>query len=219
MKRNIDLNDISDGKLYSSNDLVKTDCHGCVGCSDCCHGMGESIILDPIDVFHLNKATGKDFSALVNEGYLALNVVDGLILPNLNMNTATGGCAFLNEEGRCSVHSLRPGICRLFPLGRYYEEDGFKYFIQIHECSYSNRSKMKVKKWLEIPDIRTYEKYILDWHKFVILMEDYVTKDTGEDMKAVMMNILKVFYQIPYNGTEDSDFYKEFYRRLEIVKG
>ena len=219
MKRNIDLNDISDGKLYSSNDLVKTDCHGCVGCSDCCHGMGESIVLDPMDVFHLNKATGKDFSTLVNEGYLALNVVDGLILPNLNMNNSTGGCAFLNKEGRCSVHSLRPGICRLFPLGRYYEAEGFKYFIQIHECSCSNRSKMKVKKWLEIPDIRSYEKYIFDWHKFVILMEDYVTKDTGEDMKAVMMNILKVFYQIPYNGTEDIDFYKEFYRRLEIVKG
>ena len=219
MIRNIDLNDISDGKLYSSNDLVKADCHGCNGCSDCCHGMGESIVLDPIDVFHLVKATGRDFVSLVNEGYLMLNMVDGLILPNLNMNNAAGGCAFLNEEGRCSVHALRPGICRLFPLGRYYEEDGFKYFIQVHECSCTNRSKEKVKKWLEIPDLKTYEKYISDWHKFIKVMEDYVTQDTGEDMKTVMMNIVKVFFQMPYNADDDNGFYKEFYRRLSVLNG
>ena len=27
MKRNIDLNEISDGRLYSSGDMVKSDCH------------------------------------------------------------------------------------------------------------------------------------------------------------------------------------------------
>lgn len=219
MKRNIDLKDISDGKLYSCNDLVKTDCHGCVGCSDCCHGMGESIILDPIDVFHLQKATGLDFSTLVNEKYLALNIVDGLILPNLNMNNKTGGCSFLNDEGRCTVHALRPGICRLFPLGRYYEEDGFKYFLQVHECSCENRSKMKVKKWLEIPDIKTYEKYILDWHNMIKNCEDYVQENAGEDLNAFLMNLIKVFYQMPYNGEDDKEFYEEFYRRLKIVQG
>ena len=135
------------------------------------------------------------------------------------MNNATGGCAFLNEEGRCSVHALRPGICRLFPLGRYYEEDGFKYFIQVHECSCTNRSKIKVKKWLEIPDLKTYEKYISDWHKFIKVMEDYVTQDTGEDMKTVMMNIVKVFFQMPYNADDDNGFYKEFYRRLSVLNG
>ena len=219
MKRNIDLNDISDGKLYTSNDLVKTDCHGCVGCSDCCHGMGESIILDPIDVFHLQKATGKDFASLVNEKYLALNIVDGLILPNLNMNNETGGCSFLNEEGRCTVHALRPGICRLFPLGRYYKKEGFKYFLQVHECTCLNRSKMKVKKWLEIPDIKTYEKYITDWHNLIINCEEYVNENAGEDLNAFLMNIIRVFYQMPYSGADDNDFYKEFYRRLRILQG
>lgn len=34
MKRNIDLNEISDGRLYSSGDMVKADCHDCAGCSD-----------------------------------------------------------------------------------------------------------------------------------------------------------------------------------------
>ena len=25
-------------------------------------------------------------------------------------------CTFLDENGRCSIHPFRPGICRLFPL-------------------------------------------------------------------------------------------------------
>lgn len=46
MRRNVDLNEISDGKLYTSNDMVKADCYECQGCSACCRGMGKSIILD-----------------------------------------------------------------------------------------------------------------------------------------------------------------------------
>ena len=36
MERNIDLKEVSDGSLYTSNDLVKADCGGCEGCSACC---------------------------------------------------------------------------------------------------------------------------------------------------------------------------------------
>ena len=48
MERNIDMKEVSDGRLYTSNDLVKADCGGCEGCSACCQGMGESIVLDPL---------------------------------------------------------------------------------------------------------------------------------------------------------------------------
>ena len=41
MKRNVSLEEISDGKLYTSNDMVKADCGDCQGCSACCHGMGD----------------------------------------------------------------------------------------------------------------------------------------------------------------------------------
>ena len=33
MKRNVSLEEISDGKLYTSNDMVKADCGDCAGCS------------------------------------------------------------------------------------------------------------------------------------------------------------------------------------------
>lgn len=214
MKREIDLQDISDGRLYESNDLVKADCGDCEGCHACCCGMGQSIILDPLDVFRLVQGLGVKMELLLAE-YLELNVVDGIILPNLKMAGEKEKCRFLNEEGRCSIHAVRPGICRLFPLGRYYEDGGFKYFLQVHECKKENRTKVKVKKWIDTPNLKNYEKFICDWHYFLIDMENYL-KEKPESAKEVSMYILKEFYMQPY--VENEDFYEQFGHRLDAAK-
>ena len=147
MKREIDIKEISDGKLYTANDMVKTDCHDCIGCSDCCKGMGSSILLDPMDIWRMTANLKTDFNSLLDR-YVELGMVDGLILPNLKLAGDGESCSFLNKEGRCSIHNIRPGICRLFPLGRIYEENGFKYFLQVHECTKTDKTKIKLKKWL-----------------------------------------------------------------------
>ena len=136
MKRNVSLEEISDGKLYTSNDMVKADCGDCAGCSACCHGMGESIVLDPLDIYRLTTNLEMTFEQLMSQ-YVELNVVDGVILPNLKMAGPQEACGFLDKNGRCSIHAHRPGICRLFPLGRYYEDGGFKYFLQTHFFKWS----------------------------------------------------------------------------------
>ena len=120
MKRKVNLSDISDGKLYELNDMVKADCAGCMGCSKCCEGMGNSIILDPYDVYNLTLGLDKSFEELLQIQAIELNVADGIILPNLSMSQGEK-CYFLNSEGRCSIHKIRPSLCRLFPVGRFYE--------------------------------------------------------------------------------------------------
>lgn len=213
MIRNIDLSEVSDGKLYSNNDMVKTDCNGCNGCSDCCHGMGTSITLDPYDVFYLCKGLNSTFDVLLS-GPVELSVADGIILPNLKMNEGTESCCFLNSEKRCSIHSFRPGICRLFPLGRYYEEHSFRYFLQTRECSYPNKSKIKIKKWLGIDHLKEYEQFINDWHYFLKPLQEYtMITDDSEKIKQISMYLLQMFYLTPYQLTED--FYPQFYMRLK----
>ena len=179
MRREVTLEEISDGRLYDANDMVKADCQDCKGCCDCCKGMGDSVILDPYDVCRLSRGLGKQSQELIGT-VLELGVSDGNILPHLMMKGKEESCVFLNEEGRCSVHAIRPGFCRLFPLGRYYTEDGFKYIIQIHECAKKNRSKIKVKKWIDTPDLRQYEKFVWDWHQFLLDVQEvfYQTEDT-----------------------------------------
>ena len=127
MLRECDINEISDGKRYQANDMVKLGCNDCMGCHSCCEGMEDTIVLDPYDIYRLTKNLDLDFTRLM-QGRIALHVEEGLILPHLAMDEETGACSFLNEEGRCSIHAHRPGICRLFPLGRIYEDGGFSYF-------------------------------------------------------------------------------------------
>ena len=214
MKREVDLNEISDGKLYGSNDLVKTDCHDCIGCSDCCKGMGNSIVLDPMDIWRITFHTYNTFESLM-EKYIELNVVDGIILPNLKLAGKEEACAFLNEEGRCSIHPYRPGICRLFPLGRIYEEKGFRYFLQTKECTKKDKSKIKVKKWIQIENIKSYEEYIFCWHQFLSSVQEVLEELSEEQKRVFLLYILKSFYQTPFVTEE---FYEEFYSRLKLVK-
>lgn len=218
MKRNIDINEISDGKLYEINDLVKAECNDCKGCSDCCRGMGTSIILDPYDVYRLTGGLHMSFEQLLG-GYAELNVVDGIILPNLKMNGKEESCMFLNEAGRCSIHSVRPGICRMFPLGRIYEKDSFRYFIQVNECSNKNRTKVKVKKWIDTPDTNKYEKYIMDWHNLLMDFEQKIAEHAEDNyfMKQINMLVLNTFYVRSYDV--ENDFYPQFYNRLSEIKG
>ncbi len=90
-------------------------------------------------------------------------------------------CVFLNKEGRCSIHPIRPGFCRLFPLGRYYQDGGFQYFLQIHECKKTNRSKIKVKKWIDTPDLKQYEKFVADWHYFLLDVQKVLYDAPGSE--------------------------------------
>lgn len=215
MKRNVKMEEISDGKLYTANDLVKADCGDCEGCSACCRGMGSSIVLDPLDVYRLTEGLGVRFEQLLVEK-IELNVVDGIILPNLKMGGAKECCAFLNEEGRCSIHGIRPGICRLFPLGRFYENGSFQYFLQIHECKKENRTKVKVKKWIDTPDLKSYEGFVSQWHYFLLDIQEKFLKIEEEKIKSVNMFLIQSFYLEPYNKEED--FYSQFTKRLEKVK-
>ncbi len=216
MERHVSLDEISDGKLYTLNDMVKADCQDCAGCSACCQGMGESIVLDPMDIYRLSAGLNQRFDELLATG-VELHVVDGVILPNLKMAGDQERCVYLNDAGRCSIHSYRPGICRLFPLGRVYEDHSFQYFLQVHECKKNNRTKIKVKKWLDIPDAARYDRYINDWHYFIKDIQEQVRAMEDEQaVKAICLSILIEFYMSPYDT--DADFYPQFTNRLDYFR-
>lgn len=211
-----DLNEISDGKIYTPNDMARVACGDCAGCHACCEGMGESIVLDPMDMWRLRVATGKGFEELMQRE-IELHVVEGLILPNLKMTDEGERCAFLNLEGRCSIHAYRPGLCRVFPLGRIYEEQSVRYFLQPEGCRKTERTKVKVSKWLDTPQMKKYEEFLLNWHDLRKEMEERISKETSEQTaKTINMFLLNLFYVKPYDATQD--FYVQFAERMEQVK-
>jgi Fe-S-cluster containining protein len=215
VKRQVSIEEISDGKLYTKNDMVKAGCGGCQGCSSCCSGMGNTVVLDPLDIYRLTVGLGESFETLMTDK-IELNVVDGIILPNLKMSTASEQCAFLDGNGRCSIHSQRPGICRLFPLGRYYIDGTFQYFLQVHECPAPNKTKVKVSKWLDTPDLASYEVFVNKWHYFLESIQNSLTDVADERSRNISLYLLKLFYLKPYE--KERGFYAQFEERMKQAK-
>lgn len=215
MERDIDLKEISDGRLYTANDMVKISCNDCAGCSECCRVVEDTILLDPYDIYQLTCGTGMDFSKLM-EGSIELQVVEGMILPNLKIRTKGEGCIFLSEEGRCTIHGYRPGFCRMFPMGRIYEEEGFRYFLQVHECNYPGKTKIKLKKWLGIEALSAYETYINRWHILTKKVKGMI-RDTENDevIKSLNMYLLNLFYVKPYEVIVGENRFDRFEKQFE----
>lgn len=211
-----DLNEISDGRIYASNDMARVACQDCAGCHACCEQMGGSIVLDPLDVWRLCAATGKSFEELLQKE-IELHVVEGLILPNLAMVGEKEQCAFLNEAGRCSIHANRPGLCRVFPLGRIYEEGEIRYFLQLNACRKPERTKMKISRWLDTPELKKNEQFLLAWHRLRKEMQERLAKEESEEtVKTINMFLLNHFFATPYDIQKD--FYGQFEARMEQAK-
>lgn len=212
MERYLDLSAVSNGRLYTANDLVKLECEECKGCSSCCEDMGTSILLDPYDLFQLQKISNKNFHQLLIES-IDLCVVEQVILPHLRMVGNKPSCCYLSEEGRCNIHGSRPGFCRIFPLGRIYESGKFSYFLQENVCDKGGRSKVKIRKWIGIEPIIPYEKFVTNWHYLIKTIGEQALEQGDEWVKQKNMLLLRLFFELPYSETED--FYLQFERRME----
>lgn len=211
-------------RKYTAADMAKIYCAKCNGCGDCCHGMTDTIHLDPYDIYMLSSGLGQSFEELHASGAIALHAEDGMILPHLKMaDGPEGACPFLGADGRCRIHAFRPGLCRLFPLGRDYDADThtFRYFIVDNGCPMPGKMKVKISKWIGIPDLADYEQYIAEWHYFCRDAKSMLTSSSDAKYNEQWnLFVLKVFYVTPYVIPEDGsqNFYSLFHMRLQQAR-
>lgn len=203
-----------DAKLYNLNDMARVGCNDCQGCFNCCQGMGESIVLDPYDIWQLENNLNTTFAGLMQEK-IELHVEDGLILPNLKMCELSDACGFLGKDGRCSIHTFRPGLCRLFPLGRKYEGRELRYFLLDDACTYPSHTKAKVKKWLDIAEGRKYENFLIEWHDLRKELQAEIADSDDDAIKEINMRFLHTFYEKQYSA---DDFYAQFAERMGALE-
>ncbi|SER93646.1 YkgJ family cysteine cluster protein [Lachnobacterium bovis] len=209
---NIDIN-----RLYSSKEMARLVCKECEGCGQCCEQMGDTVKIDPYDFFVLSFYLNQSFDELFDKKIQVHREENGLILPHIKQDNQNK-CVFMDNDRRCSIHQYRPGICRLFPLGRNYENGTFKYFVVDGACNKGNRSKIRISQWLGIDNINQYERFVSDWHYFVkeiaIIYNYALTNGSKSDLD---LYLLKVFYRMPYNVSDINGFYEEFYKRMNHV--
>jgi len=217
MEHKVNLQEISDGRIYRRSDSVRIGCDGCQSLhskeAGCCHFAEDTITLDPYD-FYLLARNGLDFTALYQRQQIALSMVDGCILPHLNFSD--NACPFLTKEGRCSIHSCRPGLCRLFPLARLFDEHGIGYIHQIHECPYSAGATVSIAEWLGLEDLTEYENFCIEWHELTAALRTEIRTLSDAERSVLLTKFLNVFFISPY--APKLPFEEQFEKRCQQLK-
>jgi len=89
-----------------------------------------------------------------------------------------GRCVFVTVEGGCMVHSARPLVCRLYPLGRAVDgagEERFAVFPKQDGCEAEFGTDGTVASFLEPQGVATYfewsDRYGRLYHRMMTFLE------------------------------------------------
>jgi len=104
----------NDAVPLEGSDPVQLTC-GTDGCPSNCCTNGPPIVLNPYEISRICTAGGMSYDDLLD--IVETDRVNGFPLVLLPRDPA---CPFWGEQG-CHVYAARPLACRLFPLGRVFE--------------------------------------------------------------------------------------------------
>ncbi len=94
----------------------------CTMCGKCCT-YRDDIILSPMDIFRMAKELKLTPSEFYNQ-HCRSHIGDNTRIPIIRLNSVGKDerCPLL-KNSKCMVHSVKPAVCALFPLGRYLEAE------------------------------------------------------------------------------------------------
>lgn len=81
----------------------------CQGCGECCRGPGGYVWVTEEEARTIAGAMDMDFGKFA--ATMLRNTVTGLAL----VDSRTGDCPLLGDDGRCGVYDARPVQCRTWP--------------------------------------------------------------------------------------------------------
>ncbi len=196
----------------------------CMG--NCCQNI--DILLDPWDVEtmarHL-KISGQDFV----KTYCILDMNSGMGWPSVQLkHVAQGACAFMLDDGRCSIYPARSRNCRTAPIARAVrfqtnngkQESVEKIFMinPTNSCQgHKSSKKWTVQGWLE--DSNAYEYYELsDIHLELINYAVHTLHSKQWLSEPVMKMMIPFLYapdmlRVKLSITLEDVGHKEFYKR------
>jgi hypothetical protein len=173
----------------------------CKKCGFCCQF---TIVLYPFDIMnicsHLSITT-KEF--LEKYGILVPDQ-DGILRCVLRKNQK---CLF-NKDNLCTVYEARPIRCRLFPIGRYFEEGKTYYLLPKEKCiGFDSNKKQSIQEWIINQNVSEYDKMTEDWAKLMIKLKNgnYPLKDP-----KFMTMFTKIFYDF------DNELVQKYKAKMEV---
>lgn len=208
-------------KLLELPKLTKEDTvvFGCNECGKCCRER-EDILLTPIDLFKMAKYLQMPIQSFISkycEHYMGGD--SHMPLVRIKPREYRRSCP-LNDKGRCLVHSVKPVVCALYPLGRMLngETNEFTYFMQDVKCG-NKRETRTIREWLEQYNMLEEEAFTIEWQKQFLQFCMEVMKllpIVNQIMKDIVYMYIFTKLYIEYDITED--FMKQFENNCYALK-
>jgi uncharacterized protein len=200
-----------------NNDFQEKNLHNtfkfkCVkGCKFCC--QENDIALYPFDVMemcnHLNISS-TDF----HKKYTTFKFDNESNILRCYLIT-TPYCIFFDNKEACTIYDYRPIRCKLFPLARMFNEDGFiQYYLPRDKCiGFDSKQKHTIQSWLDNCGIKDYEKLIIDWNSFIIKLKN--NTDLPLTDKFFIMFFQKIFYDFDNDLKETNAEISNFAKSID----
>jgi len=163
----------ADARVLADSDLLQLRC-GAAGCSATCCKAATPIVLNPYEVARIRKASGIPYEDLLD----VFDTDRAKSFP-LVMLPRDPVCYFWAETG-CRIYEARPLACRLFPLGRVFD-NGLSHIVlpEVNRCSgLVSAPSWTVAGYLEEQDAALYSEMADRWIEFVSAMERLPLQDT-----------------------------------------
>lgn len=221
-------------QIIEKDTKFKFICDGCRdGSSQCCCNRDQRIIINPYDIYKLQKGLGKTSKEIFDK-YIEISCgyESGLPIMLLGIKKLYTGeevCPFIrrktDENGMsrryCSVHNFKPGVCSIFPLGRVTPKDEEKmvYILQEVNCGLKPKEddpEITISDW--VPDLENADKAFNTYYE---LLEEAVKilkfSELKKSTKISQASKDKVYNKFTHILC-DFDTEKDFFEQIEENK-
>lgn len=197
----------------------------CTMCGKCCKAR-EDILLTPRDLFQMSKHLDIgiwDFVQKYCEYYLGGS--SRVPIVRLLPTGIDKRCPFLSGT-RCSVNSVKPTVCALFPLGRCLTVDSVKGEFKVSDIVYINqnpgcgdsRKTHSVREWLETSNVPVQDEFFVKWHSMLAQVGGIVRAVEKKADEERMNRFFDLFFKLMYLAYNfEKDFQTQFDRNQEFA--
>lgn len=138
--------EIRNSKEVTLSDRVR---FRCMRCGKCCRHVLQTVVIEPLDVFHLAKFLRCSIAEFYDK-YTDMFLIDEkTAFPVFALKTIgqDNACIFL-KGSKCTVQEAKPRTCRLYPFWVHPTEDGFSYHYTTERSHHPRGSVVRVKDWM-----------------------------------------------------------------------
>lgn len=140
----------------------------CSACGACCKNVRDSIVLEPLDAFRIVREKMKNGCTNSADNIL-WNIADlkelsrGFNVFVLRTVNDSGVCGML-ENNRCTIYSVRPRTCRLYPFTAEPcpEEHRIKWYLCTEQAHHFGTGTVTAREWQRKNISKEDEEYLYE---------------------------------------------------------